>query len=256
MKQHQDVIGHTLSIETAGPADGPVIVFLHHGLGAIRSWKDQIGVFSIAGFQVLAYDRWGHGKSPAREHWSMPNFERDLADLEAILDERGYRQASLVGHSDGANIAMLYSASHPEQVNCLVTVAAHIYIEPKMISGIQTVKQRFEGDQHFQSQMRRVHADNSELLFWGWYNGWSNPTILDWDMRAKINQISCPTLVIQGLEDEHASPQHARDIAGSIPESDLWLLPGAGHMLPQTHPEEFNYRVLRFLGQTLAVQSH
>jgi pimeloyl-ACP methyl ester carboxylesterase len=61
--------------------------------------------------------------------------------------------------------------------------------------------------------------------------------------------------VVQGLEDEHASPQHARDLAASIPEADLWLVPGAGHMLPQDNPEEFNLRVLHFLGQTLAVQS-
>ena len=74
-------------------------------------------------------------------------------------------------------------------------------------------------------------------------------------MRPVSSQISCPTLVIQGLEDGHASPQHARDIADSIPGADLWLVPGAGHMLPQTHPEEFNLRLRQFLGQTLAVQT-
>jgi len=255
MKQQLQINGRKLSIESAGPEDGPVVVFLHHGLGAIRSWKEQIGVFSTAGYQVLAYDRWGHGKSAPRDHWSMPNFEEDLADLEAILGEHRHRQASLVGHSDGGNIAMHYAVNHPEQVTCLVLVAAHIYIAPKMNSGIQSIKHQFEGDRRFRSQMHRVHGDNSEALFWGWFNGWSDPSILDWDMRPEISQISCPTLVTQGLEDEHASPQHAHAIAGSIPEADLWLVPGAGHMLPQTHPEEFNRRVCQFLGQTLAVQT-
>ena len=253
MKQQLEVNGRKLSIESAGPANGPVVVFLHHGLGAIRSWKEQVGLFSTAGYQVLAYDRWGHGKSAPRDRWSMPNFEQDLADLAAILGEFGYRQASLVGHSDGGNIAMHYAVNHPEQITCLVLVAAHIYIEPKMNSGIQSIKHQFEGDHRFRSQMHQVHGDNTEALFWGWFNGWSDPSILDWDMRPVSSQISCPTLVIQGLEDEHASPQHARDIANSIPEADLWLVPGAGHMLPQTHPEEFNRCVRRFLGQTLAV---
>lgn len=255
MVQHLDVNGHALTIESAGPADSPVVVFLHHGLGAIRSWKGQIDFFSTAGFHILVYDRWGHGKSVSRNHWSMPNFKDDLADLEVILEKLGHRQASLVGHSDGGNIAMHYAASHPEQIACLVSVAAHIYIEQKMTSGIKRVKQRFEQDHRFQEQMYRVHGDNSEPLFWGWYNGWSNPAIMDWDMRLVTSQISCPTLVIQGIEDEHASPQHARDLADSIPAADLWLVPGADHMLPQNHPDEFNHRVLQFLERTLAVQT-
>jgi len=255
MKQQLEVNGRKLSLESAGPANGHLVVFLHHGLGAIRSWKEQVGFFSTAGYQVLTYDRWGHGKSAPRVHWSMPNFEQDLADLEAILDEHGHRQASLVGHSDGGNIAMHYAVNHPEQITCLVLVAAHIYIEPKMNSGIQSIKHQFEGDHRFRSQMQRVHGDNTEALFRGWFDGWSDPSIFDWDMRSVSSQISCPTLVIQGLEDGHASPQHARDIADSIPEADLWLVPGAGHMLPQTHPEEFNLRLRQFLGQTLAVQT-
>jgi pimeloyl-ACP methyl ester carboxylesterase len=255
MKQQLEINGRKLSLESAGPANGHLVVFLHHGLGASRSWKEQVGLFSTAGYQVLTYDRWGHGKSAPRDHWSMPDFEQDLADLEAILDEYGHRQASLVGHSDGGNIAMHYAVNHPEQITCLVLVAAHIYIEPKMNSGIQSIKHQFEGDHHFRRQMQRVHGDNTEALFWGWFNGWSHPSILDWDMRPVSSQISCPTLVIQGLEDGHASPQHARDIADSIPGADLWLVPGAGHMLPQTHPEEFNLRLRQFLGQTLAVQT-
>jgi len=250
-----EINGRKLWVESAGPDNGPVVIFLHHGLGAIRSWKEQFGFFSTAGFHVMAYDRWGHGKSDSRGHWSMPNFEQDLADLEAILGKLGHKRASLVGHSDGGTIAMHHAMNHPEQVTRLVLVAAHIYIEPKMNTGIQSIKHQFESDHRFRRQMRRVHADNSEPLFWGWFNNWSDPSILDWDMRPEISQISCPTLVVQGLEDEHATPQHARDIAGSIPEANLWLVPGAGHMLPQDHPEEFNHRILQFLEQMLVLQT-
>jgi pimeloyl-ACP methyl ester carboxylesterase len=255
MKQSQQINGHKLCLETSGPSNGPAVIFLHHGLGAIRAWKEQIVVFSAAGYQVLTYDRWGHGESAARQDWSMPNFEPDLADLEAVLDKFGYKQVILIGHSDGGNIAMRYAISHPEQVLCLVIVAAHIYIEPKMSTGIHSVMHKFEQDHRFQSQMHRVHGDNAERLFWGWFNGWMNPDIINWDMRPEINQISCPTLVVQGLEDEHASPQHARHLAGVIPGAVLWLVPGASHMLPQQCPEEFNRHVLQFLGQTLVLQT-
>ena len=66
-------------------------------------------------------------------------------------------------------------------------------------------------------------------------------------MRPLLAGISCPALVIQGEQDEHATPQHARDIAAAIPGAELWLLPGAGHMLPQEAAERFNPRLIEFL---------
>lgn len=251
-----DVNGRRLAIQSAGPESGPVLVFLHHGLGAISSWKGQIQEFCKDGYRVLAYDRWGHGDSAHRERWSMPDFEPDVADLESILDQLSYPQVALIGHSDGGNIAMHYATQHPHQVACLVLVAAHIYIEPKMAAGLQTLKLEFESDLRFQNQMRRVHGSNSEALFWGWYEGWSQPGIQEWDLRPLLNQIPCPTLVVQGAQDEHASPQHAHDLASCIPDAELWLVPNAGHMLPQDNAPEFNQRVLQYLHQTLAVQTH
>jgi pimeloyl-ACP methyl ester carboxylesterase len=70
-------------------------------------------------------------------------------------------------------------------------------------------------------------------------------------MRPLLGGITCPTLVIQGEQDEHASPQHARDIAAAIPGAGLWLLPGTGHMLPQEADECFNSRLIEFIGGKL-----
>jgi len=254
MKRLVDINGHLISLETDGPRDGPAVVLLHHGLGAASSWKEQIPVLAAAGYRVVVYDRWGHGKSGPRERWSMPYFEEDLADLQAILDNLGVDQAALIGHSDGGKIAMYYAVNNPHRVTSLVIVSAHIYIEPKMSQGIQSVKSDFEQGSKFQKKMQRVHGDKTDALFQGWFNGWNNSEIQDWDMRPVINQIACPCLVVQGLEDEHATPQHARDMAAAIPNADLWLLPGAGHMLPQDFSEEFNQRMLKFLGVNFPVE--
>ena len=66
-------------------------------------------------------------------------------------------------------------------------------------------------------------------------------------MRPVIRQITCPTLVVQGAEDEHAPPEHARQIAVSIPGAERWLVPAAGHMLPQVCRQEFNHKLINFL---------
>lgn len=253
MKQHIEINGHNLYIETYGPDSEDAILFLHHGLGAVRSWRKQKQFFSRSGYRVVVYDRWGHGKSASRESWSMPYFKADLADLQTILDILEIPRAVLIGHSDGGKIAMYYTLSNPHRVISLVIASAHIYIERKMDSGIKSIKNDFENDRRFQVKMRRVHGEKSDALFWGWYNGWTRADILDWDMRPAIHQISHPTLVIQGMEDEHASPQHAQDIAAAIPNSELWLVPDADHMLPQDHAKEFNGRVLEFIAQSMPV---
>jgi pimeloyl-ACP methyl ester carboxylesterase len=255
MKKTLLINGHSIYVETHGPGDGLPVVLLHHGLGAVRSWKEQIPVLAEAGYRVIAYDRWGHGKSGLRETYAMPDFKPDLADLEILLGCLDLEQFALIGHSDGGKLAMYYTASHRERVSCLVIVSAHIFVEPDLAPGIQSVRRDFEQDSRFQVKMRRVHGDKAQTLFWGWYQGWTRPEVLEWDLRPTISSISCPTLVVQGQEDEHISPAQAQQLAGIIATADLWLIPEAGHMLPQDFPEEFNPKLLEFLAVNYSVNS-
>lgn len=254
MKRKIPINGHQLYAEMYGPGNGPVIVLLHHGIGAARSWKEQTPALAAAGYQIMIYDRWGHGKSDPRPKLGMPYFKQDLADLQRLLDQLGISQACLVGHSDGGKIALYYAASCPERVRSLLLVATHIYIEPKMDAGIQGVLREYQEDLRFREKMRRVHGAKADALFYGWYHGWRDSGILAWDMRPILADIRCPVLVVQGLEDEHASPRHAEDIAAAIHGAELWLVPQAGHMLPQDLPEVFNPRLLEFLGRTCAIK--
>jgi pimeloyl-ACP methyl ester carboxylesterase len=236
-----------LHIETHGPADGSLIVLLHHGLGSTRAWRKQVPALTEAGYRVIVYDRWGYGQSEPRPYLEVPSFRDDLADLEALIGALQLPQVILVGHSDGGTIALYYAAQNPERVTSLVTVAAHIYLEPKMESGIQGIQQAFKQDARFQAGFQRVHGDKFEAVFRNWFEGWHTPKAMDWDMRPLLSKINCPTLVIQGEADEHATPQHARDIAANIPGAELWLLPEAAHMLPQENPDIFNHKLLEFL---------
>jgi pimeloyl-ACP methyl ester carboxylesterase len=240
---------HRIYYEASGPEAGHAVVLLHHGLGSIQAWKAQLPALAEAGFHTIAFDRWGYGRSDLRQALSVPYFEDDLADLEGLLEELGISKVSLVGHSDGGTIGLYYAVRHPEQVAGLVTVAAHIYVEPKMLPGIQGVRHAYESDPRFSEGLRRVHGHKVEAVFYNWYNGWTQERNLTWDMRPLLGQVTCPTLVVQGLEDEHATPQHARDIAAAIPKAKLWLVEDARHMLPQERAEEFNGRVIRFLEQ-------
>ncbi len=241
------VNGHTLNVQVQGPDTGAVVLLLHHGLGSIRAWKAQSTALVQHGYRTIAYDRWGYGASQVRSCLDVPDFDQDIADLATLLDLLEVEQAALVGHSDGGTIALLFAALYPRRVCCVAAIAAHVYVETKMESGIQAVRQSFENDPRFQDGMHRVHGDQYKAVFDNWFSGWLRPDNLEWDMRPQLAGIRCPVWVVQGEQDEHATPQHARDIAAAIQNAALWLAPGTGHMLPQELPEDFNQRLLTFL---------
>ena len=242
-----EINGHQVNIEDEGERRHPAVVLLHHGLGSAAAWRKQMPVLSEAGFRSIAYDRWGYGKSDERSGIDMPDFTQDLLDLERLLDELKLERAALVGHSDGGTIALFFAAAHPERVSCLVTVAAHVYVEEKMQPGIVSVQQAFESDWRFREGLRRAHGEKFEQAFHNWFDGWRDCGCESWDLRPTVAAITCPVLVVQGMEDEHATPQHAIDIAAAIPGAELWLVEGARHMLPQENAEAFNPRLLEFL---------
>jgi pimeloyl-ACP methyl ester carboxylesterase len=239
--------GHTLYVELHGASTSPAVIFLHHGLGSVRSWKLQLSDVAAAGFHTIAYDRWGYGKSSPRQQFSMPCFPEDLEDLLALLRVTGIEQVSLVGHSDGGTIALYFAAAHPELVTHLVTVAAHVHVETKMVPGLLEIHNIYHHDEDFLRKFKHQHGDNAESVFHNWFNGWNRAENLSWDMRPLIQQITCPTLVAQGMEDEYSSAQHAQQIAAAIPGAEVWLVPGVGHMLPQQYAREFNRRLIEFL---------
>jgi pimeloyl-ACP methyl ester carboxylesterase len=241
------VNGHNLNVEQHGPESGPVVVLLHHGLGSVRAWKGQVPVLTDAGYRVILYDRWGYGGSDDRPGLDLPTFATDVEDLYEILEQLGINRAALVGHSDGGTTALYFAVQHPSRVGCIATVAAHIYVEPMMEPGILAIKQSFITDERFRKGMKYTHGEKYEAVFNNWFDGWHRMESLTWDMRPVLRQIRCPVLVVQGEKDEYATPQHAKDIADGIGEADLWLVPGAGHMLPQENTGIFNPRLMRFL---------
>jgi pimeloyl-ACP methyl ester carboxylesterase len=245
-----EINGHSLNIEDHGGKERPAVVLLHHGLGSAAAWRRQLPVLVEAGWRAIVYDRWGYGHSDLRVGIDMPAFTQDQTDLLCLLDLLELEQVSLVGHSDGGTIALYLTTAHPERVRSLVTIAAHVYIEDKMQPSILSVQHDFEHDARFRTGLRRVHGEKFEQVFHNWFDGWVRPECLGWDMRPQLAVITCPALVVQGEHDEHATPQHAIDTAAAIRGAQLWLVPAAGHMLPQESAEVFNPRLIEFLSRS------
>ncbi|MCU0488951.1 MAG: alpha/beta hydrolase [Anaerolineales bacterium] len=238
---------HELYYEIHAPAQAISVICIHHGLGSLLSWRYQVDALRQAGCKVILYDRWGYGRSSPRGPYSIPGFEPDLIDLAQLVDQLVSDRVILIGHSDGGSIGLLFAARYPDKVVGLVSLAAHAYLEPKMEAGIRESSTRFHQDGNFRAALQRHHGEKFAQVFEGWSGGWLNPINASWDIRPELARISCPALILQGLEDEHATPQHARAIADSIRNADLFLSPGSDHMMQQKQADLFNRRLVDFM---------
>jgi pimeloyl-ACP methyl ester carboxylesterase len=247
--------GRSLYIETYGLMNAAPIILLHHGLGSTQAWKEQIPVLVQAGYRVITYDRWGYGQSQPRDRSINPEFLEDVEDLRVLTENFIASTFILLGHSDGGTIASYFAANFPDRVACLISVASHIYVEPKMETGIRGVKNIFEKNARFREGLHQLHGDKYEQVFNNWYEGWLKPDNIRWDMRPELHKITSQAFIIQGMEDEHATPQHARDMATAISRAELWLVPDVGHMFPQDQPEMFNRQIVSFLERKCSTKS-
>ncbi|OGO18608.1 MAG: hypothetical protein A2Z14_12145 [Chloroflexi bacterium RBG_16_48_8] len=247
---HTNLNDHDDYWECYGPEAGPSVVLLHHGLGSIRSWKRQIPTLVEQGYNVVVYDRWGYGRSDPRPAFEAHFLHHEAEEAESLLRTLGVEQTSLIGHSDGGTIAIILAARHPKLIRNLILIAAHIYVEPKMVTGLRLIRMASQ-EPPFSTALEREHGSRAKTLVQSWLDCWIEHGSQTLDLIKELASVICPTFVVQGERDEHATPQHAKDIAKGIREAFLWLIPEVGHMPPQEIADEFNHRMIQFLQENL-----
>jgi pimeloyl-ACP methyl ester carboxylesterase len=226
--------GRRLEYEWVG-GTGPgecVLVFLHEGLGSIRQWRDfPAKLAESTGCAALVYDRYGYGQSDVlQEAKREVRFMHDeaLLALPQLLSSLGIENPVLVGHSDGASIALIHAgAGYP--VRGIVAMAPHVWIEEVCIRAIVAAKQAFETTD-LPARLGRYHRD-ARKTFYGWADVWLDPGFKGWDIRSDyLPRIRCPVLAIQGRGDEYGSMAQLDEIAGRVAgPCELLKLDDCGH---------------------------
>ncbi|MGH8806677.1 MAG: alpha/beta hydrolase, partial [Noviherbaspirillum sp.] len=153
----------------------PVVVFLHEGLGSIGLWKDFPDRFCREnGLAGLVFSRYGYGQStprPAGERWPVAFMHVQAHEvLPLFLAKLGVTRPWLFGHSDGASIALLYAARHPDAVSGIVVAAPHIFVEDLTIESIEQARESYLSTD-LRARLGRYHAD-PDSAFWGWNDIW------------------------------------------------------------------------------------
>jgi pimeloyl-ACP methyl ester carboxylesterase len=186
--------------------DCPTLVFLHEGLGSVALWRDfPDKVARRLGAPAMMYSRFGYGASDGLTAGRTPGFmhEEALDILPRLLDHLGIARPLLIGHSDGASIALIHAARAGRPVAGLVCLAPHLFIEAVCVEAIGKVRESyFKTD--LRERLTKYHARVDDA-FLGWADIWLDPQFREWSIEELIGDISVPMLLIQGRDDEYGT---------------------------------------------------
>lgn len=203
-----DIDGRRIEFRTIlGTADArPTLVFLHEGLGSVGLWRDfPDKVSRRLGAPGLVYSRFGYGGSDGLSGKRAPNFmhEEALDVLPRLLDQLGIEAPLLVGHSDGASMALIHAAASGRPVRGLALMAPHVFVEPICVESIAKIRETYFNSD-LRQRLSKYHARVDDA-FLGWADAWLLPEFLAWSIEDLLGGITQPVLAIQGRDDEYGT---------------------------------------------------
>jgi len=245
--------GHALEYEwlTAAGAGEPTLVFLHEGLGSIRQWRDfPLQVAKATGCRALVYSRYGYGQSDvlAEPRVDVRFMHREaLEALPELIEKLAIERPVLVGHSDGASIALIHAgAGHA--VRGLALMAPHVFVEPICVESIRKARAAFETSDLAQ-RLGRYHRDPAKT-FHLWADVWLDPEFLKWNIDKYLPAISCPVLAIQGEDDEYGTMEQLERLRRGVRgPCELVKLAACGHAPFRDQPRATLDALTRFIGE-------
>ena len=240
-------------IEGTDPST-PTIVMLHEGLGSVALWRDfPLQLASATGAPVLVYSRRGYGRSEPLRTPRVPEYmhHEGLKVLPELLDRLGIDRPILLGHSDGASIALIHAGGSGREVAGIIAMAPHVFVEELSISSIAAARQA-NGDTLLRERLARYH-DDVDGAFWGWNDVWLSPAFRYWNIEHCLPKISCPVLAIQGLEDEYGTLEQIRRISSAVVHSDVLQLPNCRHSPHRDQPAAVSECITAWLSKMRCV---
>jgi pimeloyl-ACP methyl ester carboxylesterase len=165
-----------------------------------------------------------------------------LEALPALLAALRVADPILIGHSDGASIALIYAGSAGHPVRALALMAPHVFVEPVCVESI-----RKAAGTDLAQRLGKYHRDPAKT-FHLWADAWLDPEFLKWNIEEYLPAIACPVLAIQGREDEYGTmEQLARIRRGVRGPCELLELPACGHAPFRDQPQATLAAIARFV---------
>ena len=154
--------GLTLASQVWGTPGGRPVLASH-------GWLDNAGSFdllapALGGCNLVALDLAGHGFSDNRSPDSAYNIWQDVGDLADVADELGWQRFTLLGHSRGAAISMLFAATFPERVDRLILLEGGLPITAEADEAPAGLAQALRETRALRGKSGRVFTDRATAI--------------------------------------------------------------------------------------------
>lgn len=225
-------------------------------------WREEFLAALADEFEVLAFDNRGIGDSSRAEDFTLDDL---VGDALAVLDWAGVSDAHVVGLSLGGAIAQQLTLAHPERVRTLTLVATWPGGEDPWGEGVLKLAGAGQAPDAetatwmiFEANVSEAYAadDAHYAAFRDAALALKVPTPVvmmqmsasaKHDATARLSEITAPTLVVHGTQDQIIQAAAGERLAGAIPGARLELWPGLGHLLCWEAPERLAEVVIKHL---------
>lgn len=253
----------TVSYSDQGPADAPVIIFIH-GFPLNKSMWDMQAEALKDNYRVIAYDIRGHGNSdPGIDEFFIELF---VNDLWQFMEKLGIEKAILCGLSLGGYIALNAVLKYPDRFDSLILNDTQCIADTSEIKenrclaitrimndGVEQyadeIIENLFAPESFARKKNEIIAVKEMII--------STPKqSLCNTLRAlaerketcdRLPEISIPVLIMVGKEDKITPIAAARQMHEKILNSTLKIIQHAGHLSNLENPPEFNFQLVKFL---------
>ena len=256
-----EIAGLRIAYERVG--SGPSLVLLHGGLGDSRDWRRQMPAFAEE-FDVIAWDAPGSGRSsdPPEEGYGLADYADCLAGLMAQLE---LERPHVLGLSFGSGLAIELYRRHPGIPRSLTLASA--YAGWKGSLPPEEIELRLQGilrdsyrppDELVEEWLPSLRSESTppeavdEMVdimseFHPVGTRAMARAFTQADLRDVLPSIEVPTLLLYGERDQRSPLHIAAELHDRIPNSELLVIPGVGHMSNYDDDARFNNAVLTFL---------
>jgi pimeloyl-ACP methyl ester carboxylesterase len=246
---------------------GEPLVLLHGNGAMVRDFATS-GLLDRAArsYRVVVFDRpgYGHSARPRRKIWTAA---AQAALIYDALRELGIENPIVLGHSWGVFVALRLALAHPEYVRSLILLSGYYYPTPRLdVTLLSPPAIPIIGDlmrytvapligrliwplmlkrifsptpvpQHFRDFPAWMGLRPSQLRASAEETAMMIPTALA--LAAHHRELRMPVMIMDGADDRLLDAQlHSGGLHRELPQSELWLVPGAGHMVHHSVPDE------------------
>lgn len=233
---------------------GTPLLLTHGFTASTNMWKDNVDALVDAGYQVIAWDMRGHGRSASPDDVALYSAELTVADMNALLDTVGAVRAVIAGMSLGGYMSLAYHLAHRERCQALMLIDTGPGFKKDEAREKWNVYARGRGDDLAKRGDAALSSSSETRLQTQNFQGLKNAAygMLTQQNAGAINSlplIKVPTLVVVGDRDEPFIP--ASDyMASKVPGAQKVVIADAGHASNIDQPKDFNTAVVEFLKST------